>query len=125
VYVIYLIPYLLHICQPLNLSCFLVFKSKYRQRVAELAKYDNSHRIKKISFLRLYYTARQDGLALLTIKSGFCAAGLIPFNPDKVINFYPVLKNQPSARKRSATLLSAVKETFRTPANQIDLYQQI
>ena len=53
VYLMYLIPHSFHLCQPLNLSCFSVCKSRYWEQVAALAKFNNTDKIKKISFLHV------------------------------------------------------------------------
>jgi hypothetical protein len=47
----------------------------------DVAKFDDSAPIKKIRFLEYYNKARDESLNSMNIKSGWRAAGLIPFDP--------------------------------------------
>ena len=40
----YLRPYTSYICQPLDLACFAFVKGKYRQQIADLARFDDATR---------------------------------------------------------------------------------
>ena len=82
--VLYLPAHSSHVTQPLDLSCFSTVKKNYRGQIADLAQFDDSAPVKKIQFCKCYKKARQEGLTSTTIKSGWKAAGLVPFNPDKV-----------------------------------------
>lgn len=82
--VLYLPPHSSHVTQPLDLSCFSGVKQAYRSEVAELAQWEDSQPIKKIHFCDIYQKARTKGLIITSIQSGWKAAGLVPFNPDKV-----------------------------------------
>jgi DDE superfamily endonuclease len=81
----YLIPHSSHVLQPLDLSCFSPLKSRYRKELMDVAKFDDSAPIKKIRFLEYYDKARDENLNSTNIKSGWRAAGLVPFDPRKVI----------------------------------------
>ncbi|RFU33252.1 hypothetical protein B7463_g3062, partial [Scytalidium lignicola] len=61
-----------------------LFKKNYQGQIADLAQFDDSAPIKKIQFCQCYEKAHQKGLISTTIKSGWRAASLVPFNPDKV-----------------------------------------
>ena len=122
---VYLIPHSSHLCQPLDLSCFSLCKSKYRQEVAELVKWDDGEKVKKINFLRLYESARNEGLTSKAVKLGFKTAGLWPYNPDKVINSSQVLQNQVVPEPTRCTPPPTIPELFSTPSTRIDLQKQI
>jgi DDE superfamily endonuclease len=70
VYPFFLIPHTSHICQPLDLYPFAVIKTKYRVQVSDLARFDDSDKIKKIRFIQLYENARNKTLTAENIKSG-------------------------------------------------------
>jgi len=112
VLLIYLIPHSSHVLQPLDLSCFSPLKSRYRKELMDVAKFDDSAPIKKIRFLEYYNKARDESLNSTNIKSGWRAAGLVPFDSRKVIRSSQVTKMEadvpkapqtPPQRKRKAS----------------------
>jgi DDE superfamily endonuclease len=83
----FLPPHSLHATQPLDLTCFSPLKSRYRTKIAELATLDNGAKVKKDRFLKCYIEAREECFIDRNIRSGWKAAGLVPFNPEIVINY--------------------------------------
>jgi hypothetical protein len=83
VYVVFLPPHSIHVLQPLDLSCFSPVKSRYRSHIAALASLDDAAPVKKYRFIKYYHLAREEGLTLKTIKSGWRASGIYPWNPQK------------------------------------------
>ena len=83
VWLVFLPPHSTHVLQPLDLSCFSPVKSKYWEQIAELASLDNTALIKKHRFIKYYYRAQEEGLTARTIKSGWRASGIYPWNPRK------------------------------------------
>ena len=73
-----------HLLQPLDVGCFSVLKRVYGQRVEELMRLGVNH-IDKLEFLPLYQQARTEALHSRNIKAGFAAAGLVPYNPSRVL----------------------------------------
>lgn len=65
-----------HVYQSLDLFYFSVYKSAYRIEIVKLTRFDDSEKIKKIQFIRLYKQARKESLILKAIKSEFRAAEL-------------------------------------------------
>jgi hypothetical protein len=49
--VIYLIPHASHVLQPLDLACFSVIKSRYREQIANLSRFKDLAPIKKVRFI--------------------------------------------------------------------------
>jgi hypothetical protein len=88
----FLPPHTSHVTQPLDLSCFSAVKTRYRKDIQELASFDNSAKVKKDRFISAYNKARNEGLTSRTIRSGFLASGMIPFNPEKALNSRFVLQ---------------------------------
>jgi hypothetical protein len=83
---VYLPPHTSHVTQPLDLTIFSAIKARYRSLVQELAALDDAAKVKKERFIWGYNKARIDSTTPRAISSGFKAAGLVPFNPDKVLN---------------------------------------
>jgi hypothetical protein len=92
VVVFYLPPHASHVLQPLDLTCFSLLKSRYRDQLTDLTRFDDSSAIKKSQFLKLYYKASKEGLGTTQIKAGWRAAGIHPWNPQKVIRSSQVLQ---------------------------------
>jgi hypothetical protein len=78
-------PYSSHLLQPLNVSCFAVLKRSYRRQIKDLMRVGVSH-IDKSDFLLAYLTARTEALTPNTIRSGFAATGLVPYDPKYVLS---------------------------------------
>src|SRR6266702_8203117 len=82
----------MHVLQPLDLLCFCLIKSKYREQIAELACIDDAALIKKHCFIKYYYKVRGEGLTVRTIKSGWRASGIYLWNPRKGLESSQVKK---------------------------------
>jgi len=92
VWLVFLPPHSTHVLQPLDLSCFCPIKSKYQEQITELACIDDAAPIKKHRFIKYYYKARGEGLTARTIKSGWRASGIYPWNPRKGLESSQVKK---------------------------------
>jgi hypothetical protein len=82
---VYLIPYLSHVFQPLDLAYFKPLKSRYRSQITALAQYEDAAPVKKIRFIHYYKKARDEGLTASNIRGGWRASGIWPWNPRKVV----------------------------------------
>ena len=91
VHLIYMPPHSSHCVQPLDLAIFPRVKDSYKAEIEKLARFENSAPIKKIRFVKYYNHARKNGLDIQYIKAGWRGAGLVPFNPQKVLNSTQVL----------------------------------
>jgi hypothetical protein len=100
---IFLPPHTSHITQPLDLTCFSPIKTRYREKIAELAVFDDASKVKKERFITAYRHARDESLTERVIRSGFRKAGLIPYNPEVVLQS-PFVKqaivNEPTSIKQ-------------------------
>jgi hypothetical protein len=75
----------------LDLSIFLLIKHHYRKEIDKIAVYDDIGPVKKIRFIEFYDEARNFALTVLNIQAGWRGAGLVPYNPDKVLTSKQVL----------------------------------
>lgn len=113
-----------HYLQPLDVSCFATLKRIYGQQVLDQMRLGINF-IEKDDFLELYQAARPLAFTCSSIQNGFRASGLVPLNPNEVLERLlvdisnrlatppPQLPNQPTQ-----TWLPG------TPHNIIDLTQQ-
>lgn len=119
---IYLLPHSSHVLQPLDLACFSVVKSRYRDQIANLSRFEDSAQVKKIRFIQYYNTARKEGLTSSTIKSGWRAAGIVPWDPRKVIRSSQVPQEHtqavPQTPRRKQRL--STEGLYTTPQNRRD-----
>ena len=78
-------PHSSHLLQPLDIGYFAVLKRAYA-RLIELKMRARINYIDKLDFLEAYPTARIEAFKSETIKNSFAAAGLMPYNPNRVIS---------------------------------------
>jgi hypothetical protein len=77
-------PHSSHFLQPLDVACFLALKRSYGSLIQEKMRVGINH-IDKDDFLELYLQARTAVFTSTSIRSGFKATRLVPFNPDQVL----------------------------------------
>jgi hypothetical protein len=78
-------PHSLHLLQSLNVSCFAVLKRSYGRQIEDLIRVGVNY-IDKSDFLSAYCVARIESLTSNTIRSGFGATGLVPYDPERVLS---------------------------------------
>jgi hypothetical protein len=78
-------PYLLHLLQPLDISCFLLLKRAYSREVKALICYYINY-ITKLKFLPAFKAAYNRLFTLANICLAFRGAGLIPLQLDTVLS---------------------------------------
>ena len=78
-------PHSSHLLQPLDVSCFAVLKRSYGRQIEEYIRMGVSH-IDKPDFLTAYLTARKESMTINTIRNGFAATGLVPYDPIRVLS---------------------------------------
>jgi hypothetical protein len=78
-------PHSSHLLQPLDVSCFAVLKRSYGRQIEDLIRVGVNH-IDKSDFLSAYSTARTEALTSNTVRSGFAATGLVPYDPERVLS---------------------------------------
>lgn len=77
-------PHSSHLLQPLDVSCFASLKRSYGRQIEDLMRVGVNH-IDKSDFLPAYFTARTEALTSNTIRSGFAATGLVPYDLEYVL----------------------------------------
>jgi hypothetical protein len=77
-------PHSSHLIQPLDVSCFGPLKKAYSKQV-ELQMQGGINHINKPDFLTNYSKSRLQALSSSNILGGFAATGLVPFNPECVL----------------------------------------
>ena len=129
VHPVYLIPHSSHVLQPLDLSCFSAIKSRYRDQIANLARFEDSAPVKKMRFVEYYNKARDEGLTQHNILGGWSAAGISPWNPRKVIRSSQVAANNQINQQPPQTpgkrRLSTSEQVLPTPRNTHELSEAI
>ena len=82
--VLLLPPHSSHLIQPLDVGIFSPLKWRMSEELDKILRYGFSN-IKKFEWANCYRIARPDAMKPSNIKSAWSGAGLIPFNPRKVI----------------------------------------
>ena len=118
---LYMPPHSSHLLQPLDISCFAPLKHYYGQKIRERAQ-NGIHTIDKVDFLSIYTKVHTHAFSKANILSGFAAAGLIPFKPERVLAKLHIKMKTPTPPSSSSS-----NQSFylgRTPANLYQLNQQ-
>ncbi len=80
-----LVPHSSHLTQPLDISIFSPLKKTLSQTLTPLL-ITQVHRIHKAEWLLAFIKAYNIAFMTQNIKSAFSGAGLIPFDPEKVLH---------------------------------------
>lgn len=124
----YLIAHASHILQPLDLCVFSSLKSTYRAAINYHSELDDTAPIKKQRFLEHYQTAREKAITTNNILSGFKAAGIVPFNPAKVLSSPFIIQvpgDSDHQRVKTPPPSTLPQEVPSTPANHRELSKAI
>ena len=78
-------PHSSHLLQLLDVSCFSVLKRLYRQQIERLMR-NGVNYIDKQDFLEAYLAAHKETMTSANIHSSFAAAGLVPYDPERVLS---------------------------------------
>ena len=73
-----------HLLQPLDVGCFAVLKKFYGTEVAEYMRLGIDS-IEKDDFLEIFPQTRVHAFKETTIQNAFAATGLVPLDPDRVL----------------------------------------
>jgi hypothetical protein len=108
-----------HKLQPCDVGPFAPLKTAYREQVERLNR-GGVDMVGKEHFTYLYSPARDRALTSRNIRAGWSAAGLFPFNPERVLRDVPkpvaeVGSIDPGAEATSADPLSEEPRTPITP----------
>ncbi|CEL02456.1 hypothetical protein ASPCAL03626 [Aspergillus calidoustus] len=92
---IYMPPHSSHLLQPLDVGCFGPLKRAYGGLVEAKMRLGYNH-INKLDFLNTYPTAHRTVFTPQNIQSGFTAAGILPFEPQQVLDKLNILMGTPT-----------------------------
>jgi hypothetical protein len=84
-----LIPHTSHLCQPLDVGLFRPLKGALSSRLALLLQTEISP-IRKPEWLKAFAEAREDAFTTENVLGGWLSAGLLPFNPEEVLQHIQV-----------------------------------
>jgi hypothetical protein len=112
-------PHSSHLTQPLDVGCFAALKKAYG-RQAEILMRNRINHITKTEFLPCFIRAYNAAITSKNIQGGFRGAGLVPFDPDRVIMALDVKLRTPSPP------LPVNNELWQsqTPSNTLELRSQ-
>ena len=115
-------PHSSHLLQPLDIGCFAPLKREYGGMIEAKARCNINH-IDKLDFLAAFPKARIEAFKAATIQNSFSAAGLVPYDPDRVISKLDVhLRTPTPPGSRPGSQSSAWSP--KTPANLKQLNRQ-
>jgi hypothetical protein len=88
-------PHSSHLLQPLDVGCFAPLKQAYGRQVESLMRTQISH-ITKQEFLSCFKRAFDASFTASNVQGGFQGAGLVPFDPERVISALDIQLRTPS-----------------------------
>ncbi|KAL2015161.1 hypothetical protein VTK56DRAFT_6180 [Thermocarpiscus australiensis] len=74
-----------HLLQPLDVSCFGPLKQAYGRQIEDLIRMHINH-VSKLEFLYGFREAFFTSLTEKNIRGGFAGAGLVPYDPERVLS---------------------------------------
>ena len=107
-------PHSSHLLQPLDVGCFSPLKKAYGQQIEHLMRQQCTH-ITKEDFIPAFRAAFQVSLTESNIKGGFRGAGLVPFDPERVISTLDLKLRTPTPQNSRPN--TAQPWTSQTPSN--------
>ena len=141
--ILYLPAHSSHVLQPLDLGTFSPLKSRYCKDIADLAHLDDAAPVKKRRFVEAYQKAYAEIFTTRTLRAGWSAASLFPWNPNKTLNSLQLHKittiqaasTTPPLSTFSSSLpppstpirspISNHKTLFKTPKHLHDIHQAV
>ncbi|KAL2016999.1 hypothetical protein VTK56DRAFT_2680 [Thermocarpiscus australiensis] len=107
-------PHSSHLLQPLDVGCFGPLKQAYGRQIEDLMRMHINH-VSKLEFLCGFREAFFASLTEKNIRGGFAGAGLVPYNPERVLSKLDIKLRTPTPlNSRAGTPQPWV---FQTPHN--------
>jgi hypothetical protein len=104
-------PHSSHILQPADIGCFSPLKVAYGKQIEEMMRAGITH-ITKEDFFPAFFAAYQAAITRENIQGGFRGAGLVPFDPEKVISQLDIrLKTPTPSNSRPSSAHTWVSKT--------------
>jgi hypothetical protein len=107
-----------HKLQPCDVSIFAPLKTAYRDQVERLNR-GGVDIIGKEHFTYLYKPARDKAITKRNIRAGWAAAGLFPFNPDRVLRDMPKPPAEHPSSGADTAAASSQDEVLTTPVTPV------
>jgi hypothetical protein len=107
-------PHSSHLLQPLDIGCFGPLKKAYSREIEELIRMRITH-ISKLEFLCAFRAAFFASITEENIQGGFAGAGLLPYDPERVISKLDIQLRTPTPPSSSAG--AALPWISQTPHN--------
>jgi hypothetical protein len=108
-----------HLLQPLDVGCFAPLKKAYGRQAENLIRNRINH-ITKAEFLPCFIAAFKASFTPSNIQGGFRGAGLVPFDPERVISTLDVKLRTPSPQPP----INNEPWQSQTPSNTLELGSQ-
>jgi hypothetical protein len=112
-----------HILQPLDVGVFSVLKRLYGGAVESRIR-TGIHHVDKVDFLEMLYNVRLQTYTIQNIKSGFSHAGIVPYDPQKVLSQLQIVIHEPTPASSRPTTSSSTTWSPKTPYNARTLEKQ-
>ncbi|KAJ6255929.1 hypothetical protein Dda_9219 [Drechslerella dactyloides] len=117
-------PHSSHLLQPLDIGCFGPLKQAYSREVEALMRAHINH-ISKLEFLSGFHKAHTAALIPKNIRSSFAGAGIVPYDPDRVLLKLDVqLPVATPVNSRPGTAHAVATWTTKTPLNPSEISLQ-
>jgi hypothetical protein len=120
-------PHSSHILQPLDIGYFSPLKAGYGKQIENMMRANITH-ITKEAFLSAFYKAYQAAMTKQNIQGGFRGAGIVPFNPERVISELDVRPKTPTPQhSRPGSAHTWISKTPNNPteaSSQTDLIKK-
>ena len=114
-----------HLLQPLDVGCFSPLKKAYGGLVEQKARLGTNH-IDKLDFLEAFPKARESTFKAETIRNSFAGAGLVPFDPDRVLRKLNIqLKTPTPPESRSTNSAPKTPYTARQLEKQVSTVKKL
>jgi hypothetical protein len=107
-----------HKLQPCDISVFGPLKTAYRDQVERLNR-GGVNTVGKQHFTYLYKPARDKAITKRNILAGWAAAGLFPFNPERVLRDMPKPPTEQSSSTATVAATSSQNEVPPTPVTPV------
>jgi hypothetical protein len=95
-------PHCSHLLQPLDVGVYGPLKRYHAQEVDRYTR-AGIRRIQRSDWVEIFQRIRVKGLTTQNIKSGWKGAGLIAFNPQRVLNTLPLPRLEPPCTPQTST----------------------
>jgi hypothetical protein len=112
-----------HLLQPLDVGVFSVLKRLYGTAVENRIRI-GLHHVDKNDFLAMLIPVRIQSYTIQNIKSGFSHAGIVPFNPEKVLSQLQIVIREATPAPSRPSTSSSKNWSPRTPYNPRTLERQ-